>query len=149
MRYRFIDQIVDLEPVQSIHCIRTWPTDLEIFADHFPGFPVVPGVLLTEMMGQAAGLCIDSDPTRTDSAMLLQIKNAAFKEWVAPGEALDIFATIQSAQAKLARISAKTEKQGKLVAQCELLFTFQDKSKLGLPDIDPLLTEYYDRRTEG
>lgn len=148
MRYRFIDEIVDLEPGKKIHCIRTWPASLDLFEDHFPGFPVVPGVLLTEMMGQAAGLCLDSDGSRKDAAMLIKIKDATFKDWVGPDIQLDVYATIESAQEKFARISAQTKKNGALVAQCELLLAFQSKDKLGLPDVDPLLTTYFTKKAE-
>ena len=143
MRYRFVDKIIFLEPGVRIQCQRTWPIDLEIFEDHFPDFPVVPGVLLTEMMGQAAGLCLASCSGSTSSAMLIQIKNATFRDWVQPGELLDIEAEIVSSQARLARIKAKTERNGVLVASAELLFSFESKEKLGLPDVDPVLTAYW------
>ena len=142
MRYRFVDKIISLTPGESIRCQRTWPADLEIFEDHFPGFPVVPGVLLTEMMGQAAGLCLSSRNDDANSAMLIQIKNAAFRDWVKPGELLDIEAEIISSRPKLARIKARTERGGALVASAELLFTFASRGELGLPDIDPALAEY-------
>lgn len=145
MRYRFVDRIISLEPGVSIRCQRTWPADLEIFADHFPEFPVVPGVLLTEMMGQAAGLCLSSQQDDGNSAMLIQIKNATFRNWVAPGELLDIEAEIISSQPRLARIKARTERDGALIASTELLFSFESKGKLGLPDTDPVLVAYWDR----
>ncbi len=149
MRYRFVDRIIALEPGVSIECQRNWPEELEIFADHFPGFPVVPGVLLTEMMGQAAGLCLSSRSNDPNSAMLIQIKNAVFREWVRPGELLHIRATILSSQLKLARIVASTERDGAQVASTELLFAFESKSKLGLPDTDPLLLEFWNRTKSG
>ena len=145
MRYRFVDKIIALEPGVSIQCQRTWPRNLEIFADHFPGFPVVPGVLLTEMMGQAAGLCLSSRSDDTSAAMLIQIKNAVFRDWVLPGELLDIQAEIISSQPRLARIKASTERGGALVATTELLFSFESKNKLGLPDVDPVLEDFLHR----
>lgn len=111
MRYRFVDKIIDLEPGQTIHCQYTWPEDLEIFEDHFPGFAVVPGVLLTEMMGQSSALCVESVRTDDTSCMLLQIKNAQFRQWVKPGETLDTHAEIRSLQDKIARISVNTAAQ--------------------------------------
>jgi 3-hydroxyacyl-[acyl-carrier-protein] dehydratase len=142
MRYRFIDKIIDLEAGENIHCQYTWPEDLEIFQDHFPGFPVVPGVLLTEMMGQCSALCLESAHTDMTSAMLIQIKNATFRQWVSPGVLLDIYANVLSEQAKLARVEVRTEVDGKLTANAELLFTFETKDKLGLPAVAPILATY-------
>ena len=142
MRYRFIDKIVQLEAGKNIHCQYTWPENLEIFEDHFPGFPVVPGVLLTEMMGQCSALCLESAHTDLTSAMLIQIKNATFRQWVKPGVLLDIHADVLSDKAKLARVEVRTEIDGSLTAKAELLLTFETKDKLGLPAVDPILATY-------
>jgi 3-hydroxyacyl-[acyl-carrier-protein] dehydratase len=142
MRYRFIDKIIDLEAGRNIHCQYTWPENLELFQDHFPGFPVVPGVLLTEMMGQCSALCIDSAHSDLTSAMLIQIKSAIFRQWVKPGVLLDIYADVSSEQAKLARVEVRTEVDGSLTANAELLLTFETKDKLGLPAVDPILSTY-------
>jgi len=142
MKYRFIDKIVDLEAGKNIHCQYTWPVNLEIFQDHFPGFPVVPGVLLTEMMGQCSALCLESAHTDLTSAMLIQIKNATFRQWVSPGVLLDIYADVLSENAKLARVEVRTEIDGLLTAKAELLLTFETKDKLGLPAVDPILATY-------
>jgi 3-hydroxyacyl-[acyl-carrier-protein] dehydratase len=147
MRYRFVDKIVDLEAGKNIHCQYTWPENLEIFQDHFPGFPVVPGVLLTEMMGQCSALCIESAHTDLASAMLIQIRNAIFRQWISPGVLLDIYADVLSEQAKLARVGVRTEVDSKLTASAELLFTFETKDKLGLPAVDPLLATYLAQST--
>ena len=142
MRYRFVDKIIDLDAGVNIHCQYTWPENLEIFQDHFPGFPVVPGVLLTEMMGPCSALCIESSHNDLTSAMLIQIKNATFRQWVSPGVVLDIYADVLSDQAKLARVEVRTEVDGSLTAKAELLFTFETRDKLGLPAVDPLLSTY-------
>ena len=142
MRYRFVDKIVDMEVGKSIHCQYTWPENLEIFQDHFPDFPVVPGVLLTEMMGQSSALCIESDQPELGSAMLIQIRKAIFYHWIKPGLLLDIHAEILSANPKLARIKAETKCEGKLMASVELLFSFADRNLLGLPESDPILAAY-------
>jgi 3-hydroxyacyl-[acyl-carrier-protein] dehydratase len=81
MRFVLIDEIVELEPGRTVHARRTWPADLGIFADHFPGMPVVPGVLSTEMMGQAAASCVETVEPPPGKAMLVQIRNAVFRRW--------------------------------------------------------------------
>ncbi len=142
MKYHFVDRIFTLEPGQNIHGQFTWSEDLEIFQDHFPGFPVVPGVLVTEMMGQTAALCLESVRTEPVAPILMQIKNATFRGWVKPGVCLDVHADIVSDKKKIARVKAWTEINGSTVAKAELLFAFELKKKLGLPDINPDLDRY-------
>ena len=145
MKYRFVDKIVSLDPGKLIHCQRTWPDDLDIFEDHFPGFHVVPGVLLTEMMGQSVGLCLESKYPQYGAAMLVQIKNATFREWVRPDMLLDIKAEVLSVTSKFARTKIVTEFENTMIASAELLLSFVDKEKLNLPAVDPVLAEYLDR----
>ncbi len=142
MRYRFVDRIVDLNNGGKIYCQYTWPEDLELYRDHFPNFHVVPGVLLTEMMGQSASLCLQSLYTDFGTPMLIQITNAKFRNWVRPGDMLDTYAEVLSAQVKLARVKIKTENNDSLIASAELLFTFEANDKLGLPAVDPVLADY-------
>jgi 3-hydroxyacyl-[acyl-carrier-protein] dehydratase len=124
MRFVLVDEIVALDPGKSIHVRRTFPAALELFADHFPGFPVVPGVLLTETMGQAASICIEAVPTVKGKPMLAQIKTATFRRWVRPDETLDVYAQIKTLRSSFAAISARAEHNGVLVAETELLFSF-------------------------
>ena len=55
MRFVLVDRFLSVEPGRSATALKTFPPDDPVFDDHFPGLPVVPGVLLTEAMGQAAG----------------------------------------------------------------------------------------------
>lgn len=149
MRYRFVDLIVDLDAGKSIHCQYTWPEDLDIFEDHFPAFPVVPGVLLTEMMGQSGALCIQSKYADHGVPMLIQINSARFRNWVEPGQLLDMYVEVLSVLPKLAKVKASTKFDGKSMSDVELTFTFLTHQQLGLPDEDPLLTEYHERLNEN
>ena len=86
MRFLLIDRIVTLDPGKSIEAETVLSASEELFGDHFPGFPVVPGVLLTEMMGQAAGKCLSADKPERGNAMLVEIRNARFRHWARPDE---------------------------------------------------------------
>ena len=103
---------------------KTLGPEEELFQDHFPGFPVVPGVLLTEMMAQAAGRCLDAERRPRGRAMLAQIKSASFREWVRPGETAVIFATIQASQEQFATARCHIEVGGKKVCSADLMFAF-------------------------
>ena len=98
MRFILVDRILALEPGKSIRAEKTLAPDEELFRDHFPGFPVVPGVLLTEMMAQAAGKCLDAERRSRGKPMLAQIRTASFRECVRPGETAEIVATVLGSQ---------------------------------------------------
>ena len=90
MRFVLVDRIVALEPGVRVEAVRRIPEDDDYFQDHFPGFPVVPGVLLTEMMGQAAAKALDVEQRSRGKAMLAKILSASFRRWVRPGDELSL-----------------------------------------------------------
>ena len=86
MRFIFVDDILDLVPGKYIQAVKEMRSDEDVFQDHFPGFPVVPGVLLTEMMAQAAGKCLDAERHPRGKAMLVGITKASFRDWMRSGQ---------------------------------------------------------------
>lgn len=138
MRFLFIDEIVALEPGRSVHARRTWPAELELFADHFPGMPVVPGVLLVETMGQAAAVCVESVEPSPGKAMLVRIRDAVFRRWVRPGDLIDVHAEVRSRAERFATVSCRATVAGEPAAQAELMFSFVPWETVGAAPIEPL-----------
>ena len=129
MRFLMVDRILTLEPGVSIVAEKTLPASEELFRDHFPGFPVVPGVLLTEMMAQAAGKCLNAQRLPRGNAMLIEVRNAKFRSWVRPDQVIRLHARIDRNQASfaLASCSASVAEEGKCTAQ--LLFAFKPRDE--------------------
>ena len=124
MRFLLVDKIVELVPGEHVLAERTVPENQELFQDHFPGFPVMPGVLLTEMMGQAAAKCLDAQRLPRGKALLAKILSASFRDWVRPGAVTTLHATITSNEARYATAECRLEVAGRAVAQAKLMFTF-------------------------
>jgi 3-hydroxyacyl-[acyl-carrier-protein] dehydratase len=124
MRFLLVDRIVELLPGRSVVATSTVPADLELFRDHFPGFPVMPGVLLTEMMGQAAAKCLDAQRLPRGKALLGKILSASFRDWVRPGAETMLHASIVANEDRYATAECRLEVGGRTVAQCKLMFTF-------------------------
>ena len=125
MRFLLVDRIVRLDPGASIEAEKRLPASEELFRDHFPGFPVVPGVLLTEMMAQAAGKCLNAQRLPRGNAMLIEVKSARFRSWVRPDELIRLHATIIRDQGALASADTYAEVDGKKVCSAQLLFAFK------------------------
>ena len=124
MRFLLVDRILELTPGTSIVAQRTVPENEEFFQDHFPGFPVMPGVLLTEMMGQAAAKCLDAQRLPRGKPMLAKILSATFRSWVRPGDTTTLYATIVANDDRYATAECRLEVEGRVAAQARLFFSF-------------------------
>ncbi|MBK6897416.1 MAG: 3-hydroxyacyl-ACP dehydratase FabZ [Alphaproteobacteria bacterium] len=94
-RYPFlmVDKVVDLVPGQSAVGIKNVTINEPHFAGHFPGFPVMPGVLIIEAMAQTAGLVVVEFmglESKKKIVYFMTIDNARFRKPVTPGDTLHI-----------------------------------------------------------
>lgn len=151
MRFLFVDRILELLPGRSIKAEHIFAAGEEFFRDHFPGFPVVPGVLLTEMMGQTAALCLDAESRGTGrgKAVLAQIRSASFRGWVRPDEPATIEAEIKSDQAGCATAACHVEVAGRRVCSADLLFSFVPFETLAPGYRDEVLESFLAGRRPG
>ncbi|MEO1008089.1 MAG: hypothetical protein AAFX79_05950 [Planctomycetota bacterium] len=85
--YRFIDGVV-LRDESRIVATRTLRADEPFFRDHFPGHPILPGVLVTEAMLQAARLLLEGQIDRADRLVLASARALRFSRFVGPGQTL-------------------------------------------------------------
>jgi 3-hydroxyacyl-[acyl-carrier-protein] dehydratase len=142
MRFLLVDRILKLEPGVSVEAQKSLPASEELFQDHFPGFPVVPGVLLTEMMAQATGKCLNAQKLPRGNAMLVEVRNAKFRRWVKPDEIINLFATIESNQEQFATAKCHAEVDGRKVCSAELLFSFRPIAEFSPDYRDRVLEEF-------
>jgi len=146
VRFILVDDILDLDPGKYIRGIKRIAMDEDYFRDHFPGFPVVPGVLLTEMMAQLAGKCLDAENPARGRSMLAAIESAKFRHWVNPGEVATIDATIQVSRPQFARAKCQVHVGETLVATAELFFSFVPGNQFAPGFRDAVLERYYESR---
>lgn len=83
----FVDRVVSRVPGESAECVKTFPAETPFFAGHFPGAPLVPGVILAEALAQTAGLAA-GQPGR--SFRLTAIKVMKFPAAAGPGEEIHL-----------------------------------------------------------
>ena len=97
MRFTQLDRITSLEKGKSIAAVRCLALSEEYLRDHFPRFPVMPGVLMLEAMFQASGWLVRaSNDFAHSSVVLKETRSLKFQGFVAPGDSLAVEAEIKS-----------------------------------------------------
>jgi 3-hydroxyacyl-[acyl-carrier-protein] dehydratase len=145
MRFLLVDRIISLEPGRKAEAEKSLPVSEELFRDHFPGFPVVPGVLLIEMMGQTAAKALNAQRLPRGNAMLGEVRNARFRQWVKPGEVIRLSAEIEKNQEDFAIAKCQASVDGRKVGSAELLFFFVPVGQLAPDYRDEILEDYLQR----
>lgn len=129
MRFFLVDKVTEMELHTSIKGVKAWSLDNPIFLDHFPGAPIVPGVLLTESMAQILGLLIEKsyyDRFKTDKkiyVILSIIQKAKFRNIVQPGDRTLLEAELMTLDVNRAVGKVKVYVEEKLMAEGTLSFT--------------------------
>ena len=107
MKYRQIDKITSLLPGKKLTAERTLRADEEFLRDHFPRFPVMPGVLMLEAMTQASAWLIRVTDDFSHSIVTLQeARNIRYGNFVQPGDALKLEAEILSHNERTTKLKA-------------------------------------------
>jgi 3-hydroxyacyl-[acyl-carrier-protein] dehydratase len=146
VRFILVDRIVSLVPGESVVAARAIRPDDDYFRDHFPGFPVVPGVLLVEMMAQTAGKCLDAERRHRGKAMLAKILSASFRSWVRPGDDTLIAAAVTANDERYATADCKVEVDGRVAAQSKLFFSFLPETQMAPGYRDDVLENFLAER---
>ena len=121
-----VDRIVELEP-ERIVGIKNVTANEPFFAGHFPGFPVMPGVLIVEAMAQVAGVLVLKDLPGQSAVFLASIEQAKFRRPVVPGDQLRIEMEAVSNRRNIWVFNGKVFVEGKLATEAELKATFADR----------------------
>ncbi len=97
MRFQLLDRIIELKPGVSIAAVKGLGLSEDYLADHFPLFPVMPGVFMLEAMTQASAWLIRaSEDFRHSMIVLREARNVKYADFVAPGQTLTVSAEIIS-----------------------------------------------------
>ena len=127
-RYPFllVDRVIEIVPDVSVVAIKNATINEPFFQGHFPGHPVMPGVLIIEALAQAAGLLTQiSRRLKGDNGSalfyLVKVDNARFNAPVVPGDQLRMEVSLKRLMRGMGLFTARALVDGKVVASCEVM----------------------------
>jgi 3-hydroxyacyl-[acyl-carrier-protein] dehydratase len=130
-RYPFLllDRVIEMEPAKRIVAIKCVTFNEQFFQGHFPGAPVMPGVLVVEAMAQAGAVLLLHDmPDRENKLVYFAgIDKARFRRPVVPGDQLVITSEVVKLRSTTCKMQARAEVDGKVATQAELMCALVDR----------------------
>jgi len=130
LSYRYpsvlVDAVTAYEPGRHIRAVKNVTVNEEFFQGHFPGTPLMPGVLMIESLTQVASLLLFTDSDRADRcAWLRGVDNAKFRRQVVPGDRLELSVTMGRRRGRIARLAAVASVGGQVVAEADLVIALE------------------------
>lgn len=133
MRFSLIDRITELEPGVRLSARKNLSLAEEYLSDHFPGFPVMPGVLMLESMTQAGAWLVRASEDFAHSVVVLkEARNVKYANFVKPGQSLEVRVEILGEDHRETKLKAEGLVDGRVCVSARLVL-----ERYNLAEVDP------------
>lgn len=132
-RYPFllVDRILEMEPNKRVVGIKNVTANEPFFQGHFPGHPIMPGVLVIEAMAQVGGICLLGKGNETEGKILYLagVDNARFRKPIGPGDQIRFEVDVLFNRGKIAKVSGKALVDGQMAVEAEITCALVERGK--------------------
>jgi len=130
-RYPFllVDRIIEFEANQRIVGLKNVTINEPFFPGHFPGVPIMPGVLILESMAQVGGFLVFKAAEDREKKLVFfaGVENARFRRPVRPGDQLHIEMTVLKIKSRIGKLHGRASVDGQVAAEAEIMFSMVSK----------------------
>jgi 3-hydroxyacyl-[acyl-carrier-protein] dehydratase len=129
MRWIWIDQFTEFQRGRSATAVKNLSLAEDQFADHFPGYPVMPAALILEGLAQVGGILVGEANDYREKVVLAKIPRARFHREALAGEQLEYAVELVQLRSEGAVVEGKVRSDGELVAEAEIYFAHLDQAR--------------------
>ena len=129
MRWIWLDRFLDFESRKSARAVKNLSLAEDLFADHFPGYPVMPGALMLEGLAQTGGILVGEANDFREKVVLAKVPWARFHHEVLAGEQVVYEVELLHLRQEGASVQGRVVAGGQIVAEAEIFFAHLDQNR--------------------
>jgi len=129
MRWIWIDRFLEFRRGQFAKAVKQWSAAEDVFAAHFPEYPVVPGSLILEGLAQTGGILVGEANDFREKVVLAKIPKARFHAEALAGQELVYETTLVNLRAEGAVVEGRVTADGRPLAEAEIFFAHLDQAR--------------------
>ena len=123
--FLFIDEVIDIDLGSSIHAIKKVLPEEDYLRGHFPGNPIMPGVIIIEALAQASGILgfktMDKTPQEGSLYVFAGVDNVRFRKRVRPGDTLHLFSKVVNVKRGIWKFDVRAEVNDELACSATIM----------------------------
>jgi 3-hydroxyacyl-[acyl-carrier-protein] dehydratase len=129
MRWIWLDRFLDFQSGKSARAVKNLSLAEDLFADHFPGYPVMPGALMLEGLAQTGGILVGEANDFREKVVLAKVPSARFPRDVLAGEQIVYEVEMLHLRPEGAAVQGRVLASGRVAVEAEIFFAHLDQNR--------------------